>query len=260
MEKKPYPSIASIRSRTFQPLLLLPRSKLPLSAIDIASSAKALPQSRLFEAHVKILELEDRMGSQPHILIARLDGAHTLFAVERESRGLYVLFQLGSWINLQQLRAAAVASKDDVPKPSSLDFTDKASVPIVTPESSKYSKRKRLAIEEIQSMVKRPSIGLSTECPIIHLDSQIANLPIEAPSVETQPLDMATVPPSVEQNPSQPTAAEVTENIRNQYLEALYMSKVCISTEKLLRNTKSNRLPWHTSQRDRCQGLEQPST
>jgi hypothetical protein len=225
---QPYPSKPSVKSRTFQPLILLPRSHLPLSALDIASSAKALPQSRLFETHVKILELEDRMGTQPMVLIARLNDSPTLFAVERESRGLYVLCQLGSWINLQQLRVVAVASKQDVAKTSSLFPTDEVQVPLITSEASKYNNKKRLAIEALQSKVKRPSTGLSTESPATEPESEVTSqLP------DSQLLDLPKseipIPPPAEEMPSQPTATEIFDNVRNQYLEALYLSKVCFS-------------------------------
>ena len=142
----------SVRPRTLYPLVLLPRSHLPLSSLDLHSSTGPLPQSRLFETHVKILELEERMGSQPMVLIARLDDGRALYAVEREDRGLYVLCQLGSWVNLSQLRAAAVVSKVELPRTTDkhLGEKDNMGVPLITAEASKYSKKKRLAIEAIQ--------------------------------------------------------------------------------------------------------------
>lgn len=207
--------------------MLLPRSQLPLSSLDIVSSAKALGESRLFESHVKILELEDRMGSQPTLLIARLDDARTLFAVERESRGLYALCQLGSWVNLRALKAEAVVSKDEMHKLSEEGLPDTANpqstTPLATIESSKYSKKKRLAIEAIQSMVKRPSISLTTE-------SQES--PVEPDSATTVHL-IANVPTPLiqEEAATQLTAAEIFENVRNQYFEALYLSKVSFLSE-----------------------------
>jgi DNA replication regulator SLD3 len=174
-----------------------------------------LPQSRLFETHVKVLELEVRMGSQPMVLIARLDDDRTLFAVEREDRGLYVLCQLGSWVNLQQLRAAAVATTEKLSnkalEKALSSNANSTTTAILTPEASKYSKKKRLAIEAIQSMVKRPSKGLS--------ESQIATPGPD--SQQEQPL--ADAPEDVT---TQLSAAEMFENIRTHYLEALYLSKV----------------------------------
>jgi DNA replication regulator SLD3 len=207
--------------------MLLPRAKLPLSSLDIVSSGRALGQSRLFETHVKILELEERMGSQPMVLIAQFDDPRTLCAVERESRGLYVLCQLGSWVNFQGLKAEAVVSKQDVQKMSETGFLGgaitQAAVPLATPESSKYSKKKRLAIEAIQSMVKRPSTSLAT-------DSQES--PVEpAPATPQLPTEDGVAPPLQEEAAAQLSAAEIFENVRNQYFEALYLSKASLICE-----------------------------
>ena len=104
------------------------------------------------------------MGSQPVVLIARLDDDRSLYAVERDARGLYVMLHLGSWVDLRQLRAAAVVSRQDLSRTSETPVGPGAvpqAAPLITPESSKYSKKKRLAIEAIQSMVKRPSTTLS---------------------------------------------------------------------------------------------------
>lgn len=151
------------------------------------------------------------------VLIARLDDGRTLYAVEREDRGLYVLCKLGSWVNLRQLREAAVVSKQELPRALERNNSpqqESAPVPLATPESSKYSKKKRLAIEAIQSLVKRPSTDLLTESKPVTMDSEPI-VPVEA-MVEQPPVD----------GPAPLTAAEIFENVRTQYLEALYLSKV----------------------------------
>jgi DNA replication regulator SLD3 len=152
------------------------------------------------------------------VLIARLDDGRTLYAVEREDRGLYVLCQLGSWVNMRQLRSASVASKHDVSTSSETNSTTTnptGAPPHTVSESSKYSKKKRLAIEAIQSMVKRPSTGLLT-------DSQ--------PTSEQEPVpdtEQGHALPSPHLDPvAQPTSNDIFETVRNQYFEALYLSKV----------------------------------
>ena len=213
--------------------MLLPRAQLPLSSLDIVSSAKTLGQSRLFETHVKILELEDRMGSQPMVLIARLDDARTLCAVERESRGLYALCQLGSWVNLQKLKVEAVVSKQEMPK-HEMRFAGSAvpheAMPLATTESTKYSKKKRLAIEAIQSMVKRPPPSLVTNYQESPADPE--------PPSTLQGIEENIVPLPHEEVATQLTAAEIFENVRNQYFEALYLSKVSCMPVNWNHNTK----------------------
>ena len=177
------------------------------------------------------------MGSQPMVLIARFDDARTLCAVERESRGLYVLCQLGSWVNLQELKAAAVVSKQEQRKlsergvPGSAIPQVTAAVPLPTPESSKYTKKKRLAIEAIQSMVKRPPISLATE-------SQESPVELEAAS-NLQLTEKAAVSPPQEEATTHLTATEIFENVRTQYFEALYLSKVSFFSENCSVVTKS---------------------
>lgn len=224
-KKQPHPSTVFVKPHTLQPLILLPRSSLPLSCLDIASSATAVPQSRLFEAHVKILELEERMGSQPVVLIARLDDGRTLYAVEREERGLYVLCQMGSWVDLRKLEAAAIVSRRESMKTIAKGFgcsenpRDDNVVSVITSEASKYSKNKRLAIEAIQSMVKRPSTDLLP-------DSQQTTVALSSPvdSEETQVISETVTEDVI----TQPTATEIFENVRIQYFEALYLSKASL--------------------------------
>lgn len=206
--------------------MLLPRSRLPLAYLDFTPSSSALPQSRLFETHVKLLELEERMGSQPTVLIARLDDGRTLYAVEREDRGLYVLCRLGSWVNLQQLKGASVASKPELSKEQERLSQDGQEnfIPIATAETRKYDKKKRLAIEAIQSMVKRPSTAISTDSQQIHEESQ--NL--DSQPTESQQFGLPTQASLPEEPPLQLTSSEILDNVRTQYLEALYLSKVCL--------------------------------
>jgi hypothetical protein len=203
------------------------------------------------------------MGTEPMLLIARLDDARTLFAVERESRGLYVLCQLGSWVNLQELKAAAVASKQELPRMSDRGLvplqlsTDSGPVPLITPESSKYSKKKRLAIEAIQSMVKRPSIGSLTESqvPVTEPESGVDSDPRDKTSNDLfiSPVDDIAAPP---------TASEIFENVRNQYFEALYLSKVGLGMSWFNMDTRLTllRLPWHILQKAHCHELERHFT
>ncbi|PBP25431.1 hypothetical protein BUE80_DR003842 [Diplocarpon rosae] len=223
---KPYPCTGFGKSQSLQPLMLLPRSDIPLSYLDFLSGEKGLGISRLYEAHVKILELEERLGNNPTVLIARLDDTRALYAVERESRGLYVICKLGSWVNLHDLKAAAVLSKEELPEQAGLP-TPTQSQPIAgphsNPESNKYSQKKRLAIEAIQSMVKRPPIGLLTDSHAASTDpEQVADdfpLPIQNSNQKLDSQENISLP--TVKDIAQPIAAEIFDNFRTQYLEAL---------------------------------------
>jgi DNA replication regulator SLD3 len=183
--------------------------------------------SRLFEAHVKVLELEYRLGSTPIVLIARSEDGKSYFAVERESRDVYVICKLGSWVRIDQLCGAAVVSRYHLQRgtvnniegpPSAKGAVEEA---VITAEPSKYSKKKRLAIEAIQSMVKRPSRDVSANCQVA-----AAVLPKSETNVGLQLQEPGDVMEVQDEIVAQPVAADILENIRSQYFEALYLSKV----------------------------------
>ncbi|KAG9238721.1 DNA replication regulator SLD3-domain-containing protein [Amylocarpus encephaloides] len=228
---KPYPTTVFVKPRTLQPLMLLPRSRLPLAFLDFTPSANALPQSRLFETHIKILELEERMGNQPMLLIARLEDGRTLYAAEREDRGLYVLCQLGSWVNMQQLRDIAVVSRQDSEKGLRQSSTHERedALPTTTLESRKYDTKKRLAIEAIQSMVKRPPSAIWTNSQACH--SQPPDLETQVMESQTQCL-LTEYPAVVEaaiEVAAPPSSTDVFDSLRTQYLESLYLSKASLA-------------------------------
>ncbi|PBP22579.1 hypothetical protein BUE80_DR006430 [Diplocarpon rosae] len=230
---KPYPCTGFGKSQSLQPLMLLPRSDIPLSYLDFHSGEKGLAISRLYEAHVKILELEERLGNKPTVLIARVDDTRALYAVELESRGLYVICKLGSWVDLHDLKAAAVLSKEELPEQAGLS-TPTQSQPIAgphsNPESNKYSQKKRLAIEAIQSMVKRPPISLLTNSQAASTEPEQAvddyRLPSQKPNQKFDPQENISL--STVEDIARPTAAEIFDNFRTQYLEALYLSRASI--------------------------------
>jgi DNA replication regulator SLD3 len=164
------------------------------------------------------------------VLIARLDDRRTSYVVEREDRGLYVVCKLGSWVNLRQLRALAAATSPDgsafPDKSTQLEHSalaDNTAPDVSAP--TKFSKRKRLAIEAIQSMVKRPTTGLLSETHTEELP--LWKEPLEnvgtAGQVEVAMSAAAPEPETI----TPPTTDDMLENIRNQYFDALYLSKAC---------------------------------
>jgi DNA replication regulator SLD3 len=216
------------KPHTLSPIALVPRTHVPLSFLDILCPSGPLPVSRLYETHVKVLELEERMGNTPAVLIAHCDDMKSVFVVERVEQNLYVLCKLGSWVSLNRLCTGAIISRHKLFKAATSRFEivsglhEKEVESQVTPESSKYSKKKRLAIEAIQSMVKRPSRdGLSTL-----QDQAVAPYSQPGTAVELQSSREAEAKVIQEDINVRPMATEIFDNIRSQYFEALYLSKV----------------------------------
>ncbi|KAL2020893.1 hypothetical protein VTK56DRAFT_7884 [Thermocarpiscus australiensis] len=245
---KPHPSSLTVRPRMLHPLMLLPRENLPLSALDLAQPHGDFPPSRLFESSIKILDLEGRLGSRI-VLLARSETSRSVYAVEHESNGLYVLCKLGTWVDIESLsRGATVICRERMRSYKPTEPENAAAAPLTTPSLYKASKRRKLAIEEIQLLVhKRPAMdsapqgqasiateespasrGLDTQsadpaneqvraatdsgCPISNGDGTSAAGPEPEPGPSDDP-------------PTQPSAEDIFQNIRAQYSEALYHSK-----------------------------------
>ena len=147
--------------------MLLPREHLSLSCLDLAAPGGELPSSRQFQSQIRILELEGRLGS--NVLIARspssnsggsgsgFSRASSIFAIERDETGLYVLCKLGSWVDLEKLgqHATAVCQQRMPAAPTALSAGKGQEPALITPQVYKERGRKRLAIAELQSIVRR---------------------------------------------------------------------------------------------------------
>ena len=164
-----------------------------------------------------------------------------LYAIEREGDGLYILCKLGSWVNVDILaQSATVVSSQRMKscKPPQLEAA--ATGPLITPQMYKETKRRKLAIEEIQSSLIRKRSGTTTAEPesLPQLPTPISGSP-ESKKFESQPLSEPAQVPMVSSKPDLPiappqpvedillqqTAEGIFQNIRMQYFEALYHSK-----------------------------------
>ncbi|KAK4190523.1 DNA replication regulator SLD3-domain-containing protein [Podospora australis] len=240
---KPHPSSLTVKPCLLHPLMLLPRESLPLSALDLAKPHGDLPPSRLFESKIKILDLEGRLGS--NVLLARSETTRMVYAVERESTGFYVLCKLGSWVDIEALGDdATVVCRERMRITKPIKVEDTAGGPIITPQMYKENKRRKLAIDELQSHVARKRSGTVTEGdsqrqPSAFPESRPASRGPESQD-DVQATDNAIQPPTPHVSEGdlqatqsvpgddplvQPTAENIMDNLRAQYFEALYHSK-----------------------------------
>ena len=158
--------------------MLLPREHLPLSCLDLTSPSGDLPTSRHFQSHIRIMELEGRLGS--NILIARspsnnsgssggFSSASSIFAIERDEAGIYVLCKLGSWVDIAKLgqHATAVCQQRMPATATGLAVAKGEEPAMITPQVYKERGRKRLAIAELQSIVRRrPASQVVTDAAV----------------------------------------------------------------------------------------------
>ncbi|KAH7162804.1 DNA replication regulator SLD3-domain-containing protein [Dactylonectria estremocensis] len=244
---KPHPPNLHVPPRVLQPLMVIPREHLPLSSIDFNPSNADLVPGRLFESHIKILDLESRMGSVPVVLLARYELSRNVYALERQDDGLYVVCRLGHWIDLSSLASHATAACYErlrpTARPESRGRT--ASTAMTTPQLHKDHKVKRAAIEAIQFLVRKRarSQSISTfEDPIKSDENVLSSKPAESqlPSpllqhaeltdtkavAKTEVMLPVSVPAGDNKEESNPqhTAEIIFDNIRTHYFEALYKS------------------------------------
>lgn len=174
------------------------------------------------------------MSSISTVLIAKLDDNKSLYAIEYDSHNRYVIFRLGSRTDLNKIYSVAIHSRQtaasrpqsragSILTPGDDVFVDKN----LQVDGPKFSKRKKLAIEAITSMTRKPSVAAT----ISQDDWSIMSNPLLAATTADTPMAEAPsqsyIPASQEvvEPPPEPTKEEILENIRSQYLENLYLSK-----------------------------------
>lgn len=251
---------------------------MPLASLDLSPPDNELPQTRFVESHVKILDLECRLGSAPSVVIARNDPKGTAYALERQQNGLYVMCKLGPWVELGDLarRATALCHERLAPPRSDRRETD-SNVALTTPHLHRDHKKKRAAIEAIQNLVRKKSKsqtidGCTNRSDDVDVDTQVSQLP--SPEIKSdENMDMQDISnaqnvpaacPSVETElptASQQTADTIFDNIRTHYFEALYRSMVCLpSSYKVSTQFLTiRRAHWRTLLRAHCLEHDPPS-
>lgn len=109
---KTQPGGLFLPSTTLNPLLVTPRSCLPLAYLDLAGNTKRAPGTQLFSARLPALESVLQGGISDHpVLIARGGSiTATLYAIERVDTGLYALCPLGQWVTIEALEQVHAVS------------------------------------------------------------------------------------------------------------------------------------------------------
>ncbi|KAF4432704.1 hypothetical protein F53441_13801 [Fusarium austroafricanum] len=245
---RPHPPKLNVQPRILYPLMVLPRECLPLSCIDFHATNIDLASYRVFESHVKILDLESRMGSVPVVLLARKESSRAVYALERQENGLYVVCRLGPWIDLDSLadNASAVCRERLRPVVRTDSQSHNGPSAITTPHIHKEEKIKRAAIEAIQTLVrKRPrSQSVSTLAESVKQEAgpeaaMPADAQLPSPTFKLEepmrsssdhkaeplrPTTAASISGIVEEPSQQLTTEGIFETLRSQYFEMLYKS------------------------------------
>lgn len=252
--------------------MLLSREHLALSSLDLSAPNGEFPAGpgRFFESHIRVLDLEGRLQQAPSVLLARSDNSHYVYAIERHQNGLYVVCKLGAWVNIEKLSYLADAYYEQRCRPTRTAQAEVADAPSITPQLHKEHKRKRLAIEELQSMVRKRARAMSVP-PFESQQSQSqpqAARPIADGGISQNSLSheshqehkgIQPVPKEPQGGQPDPTtdvqasAEDIFQNIRSQYFEALYHSKVWSFVPAVAGpDADCSRVLWRILQRGRC--------
>lgn len=239
---QPHPPNVLAKSSILLPLMLIGREHVPLSHLDLSSPWGTLSPARFFESRIRILELEGRLGSS--ILIARCNSSRDAYAIERSDNGLYTVCKLGNWVELDKLsqQSSVFCQQRIRPFDATSANTKDPGPPLTTPHLYKENKRKRLAIEEIQSMVRRRPRSETQAVTDSQKSASVGASPSQIPTPESQTeLPPGPQPENDSQSLIQPeqalgteaigneqkSAQDIFQNIRAQYFEVLYHSMVC---------------------------------
>ncbi|KAH0544099.1 hypothetical protein FGG08_001717 [Glutinoglossum americanum] len=235
---RPHPGSIPNTPQILEPILIIPRSHLPLSYLDYAAGSTTIPTARLFSAHIKKLEsriLGDGVGKDPVVLIARAETDRSLYAIEWVSKGIYALCGLGGWVREEALLGATLCPRDGS-LPAIMDHGTAA-------KDSMWwmiARVNPLLPSAVESQSKRadtkgaPAVLLSMKHgkPIVPFEPPYLQENSGSGSQGDQPKGIAiTQSPEPMESPAATgqSAQQIFDMIRTQYLETLYISKASLA-------------------------------
>ncbi|KAI9735188.1 MAG: hypothetical protein M1834_001778 [Cirrosporium novae-zelandiae] len=223
---RPYPSSPYQKPLTLIPILLIPRSDLPLFSLDLTNSIPGAFSSNLFSAHIPPLEEEiESRRTRPVVFIARNTAETSTFAIEWVQEGVYSLCKLWDWVDIKALGKPSSTTQNEAilgaPVPNNGGCQEWWASAAIGPEVLQNLR------SEKAKTISFP-LSLSMEPP----ETETAPTPIQSAS----PSETATIEAQIQSVPKtlQDTQEELQgiPNLRpatEEYMEALYMSKTPLS-------------------------------
>ncbi|KAG2415495.1 hypothetical protein HFD88_006686 [Aspergillus terreus] len=239
-----------------EPITVVPRSRLPLTWIDC--SPALLPQIQpvgLFVADIPVLEADDLHG-EPVALAVRLASDGGLYVVERVKKGVYSLLRLAReieegdvFVAVKGWAPASSAAQAPPRRESSTGETDwwcMAQIDEPDVESQFTAKRAKFDVSVVFGMagvhggddVRMTDVSPfdSTESRAVSVVPRLSMQPSsgsEGPVLPVQQNSQDVLPGAVEGAPvdNEPLQSpqETLDNLREQYLQALYVSKTSVA-------------------------------
>lgn len=220
-----YPPEAKSIPETFDHVSLIDRAQLPLTYLDILAD-EGFSSGRIFSAKLKVLEPRDDSQEEdaaiPKVLIARRRAGGMLYAIERVRPGIYSLCRLAGWLKERDIAALSGLRRTEI-RHSAMCSSISASGPklwweaaaIQSEPGQKPAKRARLNILRLNSQKKE--VGARR------------NGDNEVDPFQEFPVPDREVPDAPDPPMEAPTPQQLLENLVQQYLDAVYLSKTSLA-------------------------------
>lgn len=232
------------------PITLLPRSRVPFSWLDPSSSTLwPIPSGSLFVADIPILENDLRDQVEPSVLAVRSTADGGLYVVERVKKGIYAVSRLGPWVQegdifvaVKGWRASTVVADEQTARCESpvgdgtVEWWEVAQIEEPVVDIDALSGKRANADICVAFFDQEEDNVL----PVESVEGQTAS--ITAPNLERSSSTGARMP-SIAINDTQEqldamvsagaddlqSPQELLDGLRDQYLQALYVSKTSLA-------------------------------
>ena len=244
------------QSQLLTPRFLIPRSCLPLAYLAPSGDSKATSGSRLFAAHIKLLDGCDNAYQQarPTVLIAQRKSG-TFYAIEKVHDRIFALCRLAPWVTegaLEILREPALTTEaprkrqchNDLALSTNEWWHSAAAPSHANPLAATASKSAISRVNAFKLSLKRP---VQKSCSPVPAQSPPATPTAQEPGV----LNVGVLVENEVQK-----LGDVFKLIKTQYQEALYLSKVQHHRPIYVLMLTYIRHLWHTLPKVHFLGLE----
>lgn len=199
---------------TFTPVCLLSRSKLPLAYLDTAQGG-----SRLFAAHVQVLEACHAHDADASVLIVREPKERRLYAIERVESLNYAICRLGTWVKMEDvLKESTAGIPEDAPP---------AKRQAVQPEQEGRPWWAKAAVDTEHGL-SQPLKGGPLRLSMLSRKDTTAAAATGKASGQIEDLHAQLANETPADMTLKPTP-ETLEDLTKQYLEALYLSRTPVA-------------------------------
>ncbi|KAF2866727.1 DNA replication regulator SLD3-domain-containing protein [Massariosphaeria phaeospora] len=217
------------RPATFKPIRIIGRSQLPLTFLDTTPD-KEFAANRLFSAQIDVLEQHRvKEDNLPRVLIARYESNKMLYAIERVRHRVYSLCRLAAWLKEKEVSDLWDPSRlQSYPTVCKAEEVEEA----VGEESGGDRWWQKAVVEAKQEERPMKSVKVSMLRPEPNHTSLKTELtPQGAVEVghEAGRADSAMADIPQETTIEVPSPQQQIENLVQQYLEAIYLSKTSLA-------------------------------